>query len=103
MFIAWCLGIGIPFVDNNIESPNALGFTWQFLLTSIVGDQSLYWTHRLFHTPWLYKNYHIKHHQGYRYTFAAIHHLFEDFESLVLAIGGIFTIHRYHFSVQSWS
>ncbi|CAF4867217.1 unnamed protein product [Rotaria socialis] len=42
--------------------PSLLTITYQIILFILGEDFLFYWTHYLFHTPWLYKHIHKKHH-----------------------------------------
>ena len=104
MLLSYCFDIGIPFVDNS-DNPDAGMLIVQLFTISFVGDITLYATHRLFHHPYLYKKYHIKHHRDYTYTFAAVHHFFDDFESAALAFGGILPamiMHVHLYTYLAW-
>lgn len=105
MLLSYVFDIGMPFVNKSEPAPEVGEVIGELMLLTIMGDITLYLIHRLFHTPWLFKNYHIKHHRDYTYTFAAIHHFFDDFEGIVLALAGIFPViifHVHFYSYLAW-
>jgi sterol desaturase/sphingolipid hydroxylase (fatty acid hydroxylase superfamily) len=49
-------------VDIHSACPSWSTIAFQLLLFILSEDTIFFWTHYLFHTPWLYKNIHKKHH-----------------------------------------
>ncbi|OMJ82874.1 hypothetical protein SteCoe_16342 [Stentor coeruleus] len=45
------------------DLPSGLDLFCSVMFFLIVEDFSFYWGHRLFHTPWMYKKFHKKHHE----------------------------------------
>ena len=49
---------------TDIESyPSSIEIFKELMFMSLVVETLYYWSHRLFHTPWLYKNFHKQHHE----------------------------------------
>lgn len=56
--------LGFVMYDTGIFSfPSCAEIAIQIIFFMIVEDTAFYWSHRLFHTPWLYKRFHKKHHE----------------------------------------
>lgn len=53
-----------PNINPN-ELPSVFEFISHIALGMVTEDFFFYWSHRLFHTPWFYKNIHKKHHEHY--------------------------------------
>jgi len=49
-------------MSDNIETPNVLYHFLQLFFILQIEDFTFYWSHRLLHTPWLYKHIHKQHH-----------------------------------------
>lgn len=51
--------------DTTVRGPSLGLVTVAGLLLYLWGDTHFYWTHRLLHTPWLYRNVHKVHHRSF--------------------------------------
>ena len=60
---------GTPMFVNNWDEADGyacwITLAAAFTLLSIVAETHFYWTHRLLHVPWLYKNVHYLHHKSH--------------------------------------
>jgi methylsterol monooxygenase len=70
----------LSFVDIDGPIPPWYTFAWQFVVAWLFLDFMFYWSHRAFHTPYLYKTIHKRHHAfndtvGIAYSYA---HPIED-------------------------
>ncbi|CAG0884393.1 unnamed protein product [Cyprideis torosa] len=68
-------------------------FVLQWPIFYILHDFTIYWVHRLFHTPWLYKNSHKLHHmykQPTVFSVTAIHPLEISFNQMAMICGIFF-------------
>ncbi|XP_062551040.1 lathosterol oxidase-like [Armigeres subalbatus] len=71
---------------------NEYGWLWfwlQFVAIFIYQDYTTYWVHRIFHWPWLYKNFHKLHHtykQPTAFSVTASHPVEIIFTQLVMLI-----------------
>ena len=64
IFISLTIRFAKPRYD--LESfPSVLEFAFQILFSIFCEDFFFYWSHRLLHTPWLYKRIHKRHHEYY--------------------------------------
>ena len=59
----------VEYVANIELYPSSFEIFKQIIFLSIVFETLYYWSHRLLHTPWLYKNFHKRHHE-YQVTVA---------------------------------
>lgn len=69
----------------DLEIPNFWWGILELFLITILGDIFFYWLHRFFHTPFMYKRFHKKHHE-YKFTFAVVHHYLHDVETVLFLI-----------------
>jgi len=76
------------------------GYLWLLIQTPLVfiwQDYITYWGHRIFHYPWLYKNFHKLHHtykQPTAWSATAIHPVeFAFFQFIYISPMFIFTVH----------
>ena len=69
------------FRTSVLEYPTSAELIIQIIFFMVVEDTSTYWLHRMFHTPWLYKNFHKKHHE-YIDTIGITSEYFHPFEYL---------------------
>ena len=53
----------VEYVSDPELYPSSLDIFKDIMFMTFVFETSFYWSHRLFHTPWLYKKYHKKHHE----------------------------------------
>lgn len=65
---------------TDLELPNVEYILLELFIISIFGDLLFNLLHRLFHTKYLYQNFHKRHHE-YHYTFAAVKHYLYNFEA----------------------
>ena len=67
------------------ELPTMINGFFELLTITILGDIFFYCLHRFFHTSFMYKRFHKKHHE-YKYTFAVVHHYLHDLETILFLI-----------------
>lgn len=97
-----------PHNTNPDDFPSSFELLKHFIYFMILDDIAFYWCHRLFHTPFLYKNFHKKHHEykdsiGLAATYS---HPFDFFftGAVPAMIGGAVLGHNCHiFTFYLWS
>ena len=76
----------VEYVSNPELYPSSAEIFKDIMFLSAVYETIFYWSHRLFHTPWLYKKFHKQHHEyQVTVTIAAIYnHPFDYFVTNLL-------------------
>jgi methylsterol monooxygenase len=85
--------------------PSLFTVIWQVIFCQIAEDFTFYWSHRLLHTPWLYKKIHKQHHEftapfGWAAEYA--HPIEFIFGNLLPATAGLILLQSHLFVSWTW-
>ena len=93
----WILNDGYSKVYFDVAEHGYVWFVLQIPIVFIGQDYIIYWSHRIFHLPFLYKNFHKLHHtykQPTAFSVTAIHPVeFVIFQGIYISPMFIFTVH----------
>ena len=93
----WILNDGYSKVYFDVAEHGYVWFVLQIPIVFIGQDYIIYWSHRIFHLPFLYKNFHKLHHtykQPTAFSATAIHPVeFLFFQFVYISPMFIFTVH----------